>query len=334
MQTPLDASEDTASIQDILSVYKPGTTRNLQGHGFTRLCLQLFGLEGDGKSSLINSCLCVVHNFPFSNDAGAGTSAEPFTKTRKEYKLTDTVYIADNRGLEKVTNDARLEISAQFRNLRSTSRVDWEFELERTVNQLEERTNHHAMDFIVPVLVCSLDNAFSQSVVNEFSPLLRDAFEITGIFPIVVLTKHNGRSAALAQKKIEDLGPQHIFLLDNYTTTHSTRSVNTDSKVLKFLLMCLQEADRGIQKKQNINVHWGLVKQATDQIKAEMKRQKELEREELGRRDTARNQIENKLRQEEIELSHKAGEVASLNNQIQALNNRLRTSTSVPFGFK
>ncbi|XP_073414789.1 uncharacterized protein [Dendrobates tinctorius] len=241
MQSPVADSEDNDSIiRETLSIYKPGSTRNFQGHGFTRICLQLFGFEGHGKSSLINSCLCVVHNLPFSNDAGAGTSTESFTKTRKEYKLTDTVYIADNSGLKNVTKDARLEISAQLRNLRSTSRVDWEFELEATVNQLEERCTHHSMDFIVPVLVYSVDNTFRE---QELSPLLRDAFEITGIFPIVVLTKHKGRSISGTQKLIEDLGTQYVFLLDNYTTTNSVRSVDTDSKVLKFLHMCLQEAD-------------------------------------------------------------------------------------------
>ncbi|KAM4023967.1 uncharacterized protein ACNLHF_024935 [Anomaloglossus baeobatrachus] len=320
MQSPLADSEDVAAMREALSSYKPGSSRNLQGHGFTRVCLQLFGLEGDGKSSLINSCLCVVHNLPFSNEAGSGTSAEPFTTTREEYKLTDTVYIVDNRGLNNVTKDARLEVSAQLRNLRSMSRVDWEFEYERTVNQLEERCNHHSVDFIVPVLVRSVDRLFSKKIADEFSPLLRDAFEITGIFPIVVLTKHRGRNTAEIKKLIEDLGPQQIFHLDNYTTTNASRSADTDCKVLKFLQVCLQEADRGIQRKQKRNVQWELLKQATDQIKAEMKRQKELEKEELDRKED--------LLRKKKEISSKEGEVASLQSQIQLLNVRLGTSTS------
>ncbi|KAM4025416.1 uncharacterized protein ACNLHF_025943 isoform 2-T2 [Anomaloglossus baeobatrachus] len=301
MQSPVADSEDTDTMREALSSYKPGSSRNLQGHGFTRVCLQLFGLEGDGKSSLINSCLCVVHNLPFSNEAGSGTSAESFTTTREEYKLTDMVYIVDNRGLKNVTKDARLEVSAQLRNLRSMSRVDWEFESERTLNQLDERCNHRSVDFIVPVLVRSVDRLFSKNVMDEFSPLLRDAFEITGIFPIVVLTKNNGQSVAEIQKLIEDLGPQHIFLLDNYTTTNTSRSGNTDSKVLKFLHVCLQEADRGIQKKQKRNVQWELLKQATDQIKAEMKRQKELEKEELDRKDDLLRKKEEEIIQSQIQ---------------------------------
>ncbi|XP_040296062.1 uncharacterized protein LOC121007871 [Bufo bufo] len=240
------------------------------------MCLQLFGLGGDGKSSLINSCLCVVHNLPFSNEAGAGTSSDSFTTARNEYKLTDTVYITDNRGLNKQTKDERLELSAQLRNLRSPSKVDWNFELERTVNQLEERYNY-STDFIVPVWVYSFDRPLSKDAANEFSLLLRDAFEITGIFPVVVLTKSKGKYTAGVLKEMENLGCQHMQVLNNYTTANSTRSAETDSEVLRFLHMCLQEADRGIQKKKNLTMQWEFLKQAADQIKAEMKRQKELE---------------------------------------------------------
>ncbi|KAM3916856.1 uncharacterized protein RB166_016017 [Leptodactylus fuscus] len=283
MQSPVASSEDSDVIRNTLFTYKPGSTRNFEEHGFRRVCLQVFGLQGDGKSSLINSCLCVVHHLPFSNEAGAGTSSEPFTTERKEYKLTDTVYITDNRGLLAVTKDERLELSAQFRNLRSTAKVDWNFELERTVDQLKDRFNNHCMDFIVPVFVCSMDRTSNKAEMNKCSPILRDAFEISGsihteengFFPIVVLTKPKTQNTAEPLNTIGNLGCDHIFVLNNYTTTNSARNVDTDSIILKFLHTCLQEADRGIQKKQNLNIQGEFVKQAADQIKAEIKRQKE-----------------------------------------------------------
>lgn len=232
MQSPVTDSEDIDGvIRNTLSSYKPGSTRNLQGHGFKRVFLQLFGMVGHGKSSLINSCLSVINMLPFSNEAGAGTSSESFTTTRKEYKLTDTVYIIDNQGLNKMTKDERLELSAQLRNLRTTLKVDWEFELERTVNQLEETWNNQSMDFIVPVLVYSMDCAFSKNTAIEIGPFLRDAFEITGIFPIVVLTKHKTQNTTETVRIIEELGPHHIFVLDNYSTSNSVRSLSTDSEV-------------------------------------------------------------------------------------------------------
>ncbi|XP_069838306.1 uncharacterized protein [Dendropsophus ebraccatus] len=283
MQSPV-TKDISGVLRDTLSSYKPGSTRNLQGHGFKRVCLQLFGPKGHGKSSLINSCLCVVHNLPFTNDAGAGTTAESFATARIEYKLTDTVYIVDNRGLNRLTKDERLELSAQFRNLRSTTPVDWEFELERTVNQLEDRWNNHCTDFIVPVFVHSVDFGSRINIAGtvnrntEIVPFLRDAFEITGIFPIVVLTKIQAQNIDKAVNTVEELGSQHIFSLDNYTTTNSVRNMETDSKVLSFLHMCLQEADRGIYKKQHLNIQREFIKQAVEQIKAEMKRQKELQK--------------------------------------------------------
>lgn len=324
MQSPVTDSEDIDGvIRNTLSSYKPGSTRNLQGHGFKRVFLQLFGLVGHGKSSLINSCLSVINMLPFSNEAGAGTSSGSFTTARKEYKLTDTVYIIDNQGLNKMTKDERLELSAQLRNLRTTLKVDWEFELERTVNQLEETWNNQSMDFIVPVLVYSMDCTFSKNTAIEIGPFLRDAFEITGIFPIVVLTKHKTQNTTETVRMIEELGPHHIFLLDNYSTSNSVRSLSTDSKVLKFLHTCLQEADRGIQKKQNVNIQWEFIKQAADQIKAEMKRQRELEKEELARKDATINEKEKELVRKEHEITLRTAEVASQKTQISELTMRL-----------
>lgn len=328
MQTPVTDSEDIDGvIRNTLSSYQPGSTRKVHGHGFRRVCLQLFGPQSHGKSSLINSCLSVVNMLPFSNEAGAGTSSGSFTTVRKEYKLTDTVYIIDNRGLNKMTEDERLEFSAQLRNLRSSSKVDWEFELERTVNQLEDRCNNQSMDFIVPVLVYSMDRTFSRSAANDISPFVRDAFEITGIFPIVVLTKHENKNTSEAVRIIEELGPQHIFILDNYTTSKSAQSLSTDSKLLKFLHTCLQEADRGIHKKQNLNIQSEFLKQATDQIKAEMKRQRELEKEELARKDATINQKEEELVRKENEITRRTAEVASQKAQIHELCVKLKAAS-------
>ncbi|XP_071975739.1 uncharacterized protein [Engystomops pustulosus] len=283
MQSPVTDVEDMNGLmRNTLSNYKPGSTRNIEGHGFRRVCLQLFGMEGDGKSSLINSCLSVVHSWPFSNEAGAGTSSEALTTARKEYKLTDTVYMMDNRGLSHMTTDERLEISAQFRNLRSTSKVVWEFELERTVDQLEDRFNNHSMDFILPVLVCSIDRTVDKNVMKKLSPYIRDAYEINGIFPIVVLTKPKLPDNEEPLRTIQELGCHHIFILDNYSTTNSARSVDTDSKVLKFLDTCLREADRGIQRKKPSNIQSQFIKQAAEQIKAEMRRQREIQEEKAG----------------------------------------------------
>ncbi|XP_063791467.1 uncharacterized protein LOC134945857 [Pseudophryne corroboree] len=279
MQPPADCDVGDP-MRRMLSQYMPGTIRGLQGHGVRRVCLQLFGQHGHGKSSLINSCLCVVQDCKFSNVAGAGGSGKPFTMARKEYKLADTVYIIDNRGLNQMNIDENLEVAAQLRKLRALGKVDWEFEVDRTVNLLEDRYKNKSMDFIVPVFVLSVKHPYPKSVSSissDILPFLRDAFEITGVFPIVVLTNYTNQNITSMCRAMADLGAQHIFALDNYTTSNSTRNVGTDTPVLRFLHACLQEADRGIQKRQNLDAQLEVIRQSVSQIQSEMRRQKEIE---------------------------------------------------------
>ncbi|XP_063791471.1 uncharacterized protein LOC134945859 isoform X2 [Pseudophryne corroboree] len=321
MQSP-DADSDSddetvqlTSLRSMLSKYMPGSTRDLQGHGVRRVCLQLFGKHGHGKSSLINSCLCVVQDCPFSNEVGAGGSGKPFTMARKEYKLSDTVYIVDNRGLSKMNIDENLEVAAQLRKLRELGKVEWEFELDRTVNLLEDRYKNQSMDFIVPVFVHSVKPQYGRnlsSVSNDIVPFLRDAFEITGIFPIVVLTNYTDQNITTIWKEIEELGAQHIFALDNYTTSNSTRTLDTDATVLKFLHACLQEADRGIQKTQNLDAQLEVIRQSVSQIQSEMSRQKEIERNMKEEKDRALNQKERDINANKIEISNLKNDVANL----------------------
>ncbi|XP_075035164.1 uncharacterized protein LOC142097327 isoform X1 [Mixophyes fleayi] len=329
MQSPAVDNEDVCLIRHTLSQYKPGSTRDLRDHNFRRVCLQLFGLVGHGKSSLINSCLCVVQDCHFSNEAGSGRTGKPFTMARKEYKLTDSVYIIDNRGLNQMTKDEKLEVAAQFRKLRTMGEVEWEFELERTVNQLEDRYKNQCMDFIVPVLVYSVKHTFS-NVSNNIGAFLIDAFEITGIVPIVVLTNHKDQNITDTCQLFEELGAQHIIDLDNYTTTNSARNLDTDSKVLRLLNVCLQEADRGIQKKQNLDPQLEFIKKSVNQIKAEMLRQKEMKEEALSRSINEKMDVirkkDNELIEKEQDLEAKKRQISRLNSDLEDLDRKLKMS--------
>ncbi|XP_075035166.1 uncharacterized protein LOC142097327 isoform X2 [Mixophyes fleayi] len=265
MQSPAVDNEDVCLIRHTLSQYKPGSTRDLRDHNFRRVCLQLFGLVGHGKSSLINSCLCVVQDCHFSNEAGSGRTGKPFTMARKEYKLTDSVYIIDNRGLNQMTKDEKLEVAAQFR-----------------------------------------------------------------IVPIVVLTNHKDQNITDTCQLFEELGAQHIIDLDNYTTTNSARNLDTDSKVLRLLNVCLQEADRGIQKKQNLDPQLEFIKKSVNQIKAEMLRQKEMKEEALSRSINEKMDVirkkDNELIEKEQDLEAKKRQISRLNSDLEDLDRKLKMS--------
>lgn len=103
-----------SDIREDIRRYVPGIRSENSDHGFERINILLLGFAGHGKSSLINSCMCVMLNGEFENEAGAGANDEGTTTKRTSYKLTDTIWITDNRGFSKMNPQEILEVCAQL----------------------------------------------------------------------------------------------------------------------------------------------------------------------------------------------------------------------------
>ncbi|XP_063791473.1 uncharacterized protein LOC134945860 isoform X2 [Pseudophryne corroboree] len=160
--------------------YTPGNTRPEAEHGYQRVALQLFGLMGHGKSSLINSCLCVLADAEYRNEAGAGQSDGTMTTSRTEHKLTNELVMIDNRGFAKLDSDEILEARAQLRSLRDIGKVSWEDNLTKTLEQIPKKYSQRPADVIVPIYVYSATQAWSQSDGTDIQKLTKSALTITG----------------------------------------------------------------------------------------------------------------------------------------------------------
>ncbi|KAM3910126.1 uncharacterized protein RB166_021295, partial [Leptodactylus fuscus] len=87
------------------------------GHQYSRVLLQLFGYNGHGKSSFINSCKYVMDGgdrFIEHAVAGHRSDEEIITTIRKAYELTKNISIVDNRGYNKMDGFQRAEVYAQL----------------------------------------------------------------------------------------------------------------------------------------------------------------------------------------------------------------------------
>ncbi|XP_071978650.1 uncharacterized protein [Engystomops pustulosus] len=207
--------------------------------------LQLFGMLGHGKSSLVNTCLYVVRRGDFRNVAGSGKSNFPITMERNDYILTPKVHITDNRGLNMMTPEELEGISAQMSQLRSYSRVEWNRSIREKLDLIPEQFHHRPTEIIVPVFVYSVESLLTNERYEELEPFIRQSHNITGIYPIVVLTKV-GENRDLASdnfNKFRKIGATNIFQVENYTVEKHERNPETESQILTFLITCLQEAD-------------------------------------------------------------------------------------------
>ncbi|KAG8538419.1 hypothetical protein GDO81_022687 [Engystomops pustulosus] len=139
----------------ILSFSLDGGPRGNQG--YTRVLLQLFGYNGHGKSSFINSCKYVIHEEEFIEHAEAGERQDhgAVTTIRKAYKLTENITLVDNRGYSKENNFQRAEIYAQLGNfIPIGEEVEWKKNYSEVMDKLEDADlDPNYSDFIVPILV-------------------------------------------------------------------------------------------------------------------------------------------------------------------------------------
>ncbi|XP_075037554.1 uncharacterized protein LOC142098618 [Mixophyes fleayi] len=251
--------------------HTPGTTLQNSTHGYQRVALQMFGYTGHGKSSLINSCLCVVKNEGYQNLSGAGQSDGAMTRIRKEHNLTNTLVMIDNRGFNKLKLQENLEACAQLRSLRDFEEVTWEenTNLAETLRQLPLKYSNRPADFIVPVLVYSATLTWNRNDGSVIEKLITNAFRITGIHPIVVITRCAAENVDEIVRKFGDLGVMRRLCLENYTENEPQRSPQKDKKILEFLHACIEEAERGIRMSQNQDHQTKFVTQAAEQIKQE-----------------------------------------------------------------
>ncbi|XP_077305745.1 uncharacterized protein LOC143925040 [Lithobates pipiens] len=263
----------------------------IPGDGCERVCLQLFGMPGHGKSSLINTCVCVVQGGDLENVAGAGKSNQPITMERKDFDLSDKIVITDNRGVVKMSKEELEEITAQFCHLRGRDRVEWNRSFREDLNAVLAFV-YQNKEVIIPIFVYSAESLVTEERYSELEPFIRDAHRITGIYPIIILTKvqDHGTESEIHHRKFKELGAKHIFQIENYTMETYERNPETKSRILVLLDTCLQVADRQISENRIKDLHQEYLKNAMYVIESKMM-----------------IELENKVTQfERVEVQHEA----------------------------
>ncbi|XP_077305748.1 uncharacterized protein LOC143925042 [Lithobates pipiens] len=259
---------EPANIREQIIRYTPGNTLDFSTHGFQRMAIQLFGSMGHGKSSLVNSCVCVAKDEEYQNLAGAGMTQGGLTKQRKEYELTNTLVIIDNRGFSKMKPQETTEACAQIRSLRDFGKVSWKKDnLKETLKQFPLKYQNRPADFILPVLVYSANQDWSPSEGDDIQQFITHAFRITGIHPVVVITQCGAQNFDAIKWKFGELGATKRLWVENYTENDYTRTEEKDQKILEFLHVCIQEAERAIRMRKNQDIQTRFVTQAVEQIK-------------------------------------------------------------------
>ncbi|KAM4632358.1 uncharacterized protein O3C94_018860 [Discoglossus pictus] len=285
----------TDGLRTKFTQYTPGSILALGGgHQFQRISLQLYGFFGHGKTSLINLCLSIVQNKPYEDCAGAGWSDGTVIRERKEHRLSNYVFITDNRGFISVNKEEVTEASAQLMSLRLVEEgVQWDRSMEEKLNLLLGKYNTPSTDFIVSVIVYrGTDNMTTEHSAN-MKKFISRAFEVTGIVPIVVLME-SGESLVKIRNNFHLLGASHIISLTNFSTERPERCPETDNEIMNFLTLCINDADRGIRKRQRLGREEEYRKLVREQMRMELELEREKVREQT-RKDIQMKKMSNAL---------------------------------------
>ncbi|XP_077350314.1 uncharacterized protein LOC144000382 [Lithobates pipiens] len=211
--------------------------------GFNQILIQLFGMLGHGKSSFINTCIYVWQDGEYQNWAKANEGDGGHTIHRIPHKITSNIMVVDNRGLPTLNAYGSGEIFAQLGNLLPLEgKVDFSkgFTLAETIVKAEKFVK--TSDFIVPVFVHSVKHIIPPEEMNELKSVLHTARDLTGIYPIVVLTHKNYGNLTSVESSFRDMGIERIFAFENYTQEDHFKTRGRHEEVLKFLQEVIKDA--------------------------------------------------------------------------------------------
>ncbi|XP_075687105.1 uncharacterized protein LOC142656104 isoform X2 [Rhinoderma darwinii] len=209
----------------------------LGNQGYNRVLVQLMGFLGHGKSSLINSCKYSLHGKEFKVHAESGSADGGLTIVRKSYPLTNTITMVDNRGGATLNPFETGEFYTQLGNFVPLDKeVEWTKEFGDVLDRLEDsdiEPNFH--DIIVPVFVYSMKREIAPNEVEEIKTFLKGCRELTGIFPIIVLTHKTSALFSKFHDQFLFMGAEEILSVENYTLEDNLKTLGRHLQFLNLI---------------------------------------------------------------------------------------------------
>ncbi|XP_018428797.1 PREDICTED: uncharacterized protein LOC108801368 [Nanorana parkeri] len=217
---------------------------DLGNQGYERVLLQLFGYLGHGKSSFINSCKYVLDDgraFVVYAEAGQREDGGSMTMIRKSYKLTSNITMVDNRGCKSITNFERAEVYAQLGNFHPLDKpVEWKENFKEAMSALEEsELNKNTTDFLVPIFIYSAAYNLPEHEQEDVKAFLENCDKMTGVVPIVVLTKKTNGDFFDLEKRFRLMGAETVISIENYTKESNVKTLKRTTDILTIIVHAL-----------------------------------------------------------------------------------------------
>ncbi|XP_068100144.1 uncharacterized protein [Hyperolius riggenbachi] len=228
----------------------------LGSQGYKKVLLQLFGLTGHGKSSFINSCQYVLddkNQFEVIAEAGEKLDGSSMTQVRKAYELTELITLVDNRGCSNMNDFQKAEVFAQLGNfLPMDEEVHWEDNYSPMMEKVEEaKMEPNFTDFLVPIFVYSAENILAEKLVEDFKHFMNNCSDMTGVFPIIVLTNKTSGDYFALEKQFKLMGAEIVTAIENYTVGRELKTLGKTTDILTVIDSALKNVRFRLEQPRN-----------------------------------------------------------------------------------
>ncbi|XP_066434043.1 uncharacterized protein [Eleutherodactylus coqui] len=264
--------------------------------GYSRVLLQLIGSIGHGKSFFINSSKYVLEEGEtFIQYAEAGETADggAITTVRKAYDLTENITMVDNRACNLANSFHKVVIYAQLGNfIPIGEKVEWMDNYTAMMHRLEDAAlNPNYSDFIVPILIYSATCPLYDK--NDMQTFMDNCVKMTGVVPIVVLTRKRSRDFIEIEKQFKQMGAETVIGIENYTDEDYIQTLERTKDILMVIHKALENVTFRLRQERNSQRDWRERKKfLLEYIHMAEKEKKENLREEERRREEVRRRAE------------------------------------------
>ncbi|OCT64733.1 hypothetical protein XELAEV_18045830mg [Xenopus laevis] len=121
-------------------------------------------------------------------------------------------------------------------------KVEWRYGYEDFVSQLEDaELDPNYTDFIVPLFVHNVPCMVSETDKGQMRDIFENCRNLTGVFPIVVLTRKTHGNYLKVEKKFRCLGAERIVAVENYSEDDQLQTLGRNTDFLTLLKSALDD---------------------------------------------------------------------------------------------
>ncbi|XP_077129897.1 uncharacterized protein LOC143785109 isoform X2 [Ranitomeya variabilis] len=125
-------------------------------------------------------------------------------------------------------------------------------EYEDLVEKVEETDlAPNSTDLIVPVMV-HCGGALIEKDATEMSSFLQGCRTMTGLSPIIIITRKNNPYAEEIERRFRLAGAEQVVLVENYTKEDHLRTLSKDTAILTFLYHALQDVTFRMSERRHV----------------------------------------------------------------------------------